>query len=150
MLQGSFGRSALAVAAAMALLDCGGAPGPSDSGYWPTRPPPPSPPVTLVSERGSDPVRGLASPDASARRVASAADPDAYCRARFAHHAIVLAGCQQGALESYQRLEPAFRRAKLDALAMESKRLEGCLRRHDGQLGVDWMLVEHCFSSNTH
>jgi hypothetical protein len=31
-------------------------------------------------------------------------------------------------------------------MAMESKLLEGCVRRHDGRLGVDWMLVEHCFS----
>ena len=149
MVGGSFGRGVLALAA-MALLNCSGGPGPADSGYWPTRPPPPAPPTVLVSERGSEPVRGLARSDASPRRGASAADPDAYCQARFARHAIALAGCRQGALESYQRLEPVFRRAQLDALAMESKRLEGCLRRHDGQLGVDWMLVEHCFSKKIH
>lgn len=69
-----------------------------------------------------------------------------YCRAKFGHHPAALDGCQRYANESYRKLEPAFRRASLDSMTMESKRLEGCMRRYDGALGVDWMLVEHCFS----
>lgn len=76
----------------------------------------------------------------------SPVEGDSYCRARFNGHASALDGCQRRALESYRRLEPVFRRASGDAMAMESKRLEGCVRRHGGQPGVDWTLVEHCFS----
>lgn len=69
-----------------------------------------------------------------------------YCEGKFGQQAVALNGCQRYAHESFRKLESAFRRARADSMAMESKLLEGCVRRHDGQLGVDWMLVEHCFS----
>jgi hypothetical protein len=70
----------------------------------------------------------------------------AYCRAKFGEHPAAFDGCERYAVESYRKLKPAFRRAGFDSMTIESKRLEGCMRRHDGLLGVDWMLVEHCFS----
>ena len=96
---------------------------------------------------------GILAPDLAADRpaafdaaIAQAPPEFAYCRAKFGQHANALDGCERYAHESYQRLGPAFRRASLDSMAVESKRLEGCMRRHDGLLGVDWILVENCFS----
>jgi len=73
------------------------------------------------------------------------AGENSYCQAKFGQHAVALEGCRRYAQESFRKLEPAFQRASADSMAMESKRLEGCTRRHDGSLGVDWVLVEHCF-----
>ncbi len=74
------------------------------------------------------------------------AGENSYCQAKFGQHAVAFEGCQRYAQESFRKLEPVFQRASADSMAMESKRLEGCTRRHDGSLGVDWVLVEHCFS----
>ena len=74
--------------------------------------------------------------------------PASYCESKFGDRVVALNGCRRYAYESFQKLEPAFRRARTDSMAMESKRLEGCVRRHDGPLGVDWILVEHCFSED--
>jgi len=73
------------------------------------------------------------------------AGENSYCQAKFGQHAVAFEGCQRYAQESFRKLEPVFQRASADSMAMESKRLEGCTRRHDGSLGVDWVLVEHCF-----
>ena len=73
------------------------------------------------------------------------AGENSYCQAKFGQHAVAFEGCRRYAQESFRKLEPAFQRASADSMAMESKRLEGCTRRHDGSLGVDWVLVEHCF-----
>jgi len=98
-------------------------------------------------------AQGISAPDLATDRpaafdaaIAQAPPEFAYCRAKFGQHASALDGCERYAHESYQRLGPAFRRASLDSMAVESKRLEGCMRRHDGLLGVDWILVENCFS----
>ncbi|MDE0884768.1 MAG: hypothetical protein OSB70_04490 [Myxococcota bacterium] len=75
------------------------------------------------------------------------ADTDlAYCQAKFGEHEVALEGCRRYADESYQKLVPVFQRASLDSEAVESKRLAGCVLRHDGPPGVDWMLVENCFA----
>ena len=132
-----------------ALLACGLASGPVDSGVRPALPA-----ATPASETGQPPAGAQPSASiwagASASEIRAAEGPlgadDSYCVAKFGGHAIALDGCRRQARESYRRLKPVFRRASGDTMAMESKRLEGCVRRHGGQLGVDWMLVEHCFS----
>ena len=126
------------------LLGCGLASGPGDpgdrQGASPSRPT--SAPGTEPSQPG---LWALSKGRSPADPTLPAAGPS-YCRAKFGHHPAALDGCQRYAAESYRKLEPVFRRASLDAMTTESKRLEGCMRRYDGPLGVDWMLVEHCFS----
>ena len=117
----------------MAVLGCGLSSGPGEAGDRPGG-------LPSATESGAYGERSH--PEATA----SPAGGSSYCRARFGSHPAALDGCQRYATESYQRLEPVFRRASLDSMSMESKRLEGCMRRYDGPLGVDWMLVEHCFS----
>jgi hypothetical protein len=86
-------------------------------------------------------------PALEARLTDALADPElAYCQAKFGEYAVALESCRRYADESYQKLVPVFQRASLDSEAVESKRLAGCVLRHDGLLGVDWMLVENCFA----
>ncbi len=100
---------------------------------------------SLAGEAGSEPrssreMLGFGAPDTSV------APEFAYCQAKFGEHEAALEGCRRYAGESYRKLAPVFDRAFLDSEAVESKRLAGCVLRHDGLLGVDWLLVEDCFS----
>ena len=144
---------------AIALMACGVARGPGDPADRPYARVPGSPPDWLAidtmapgpwglsADKSASVESGWAETSGGVRGSSPTAVGQAsYCEAKFGHHAVALNGCQRYAHESFRKLEPAFRRARADSMAMESKLLEGCVRRHDGRLGVDWMLVEHCFS----
>ena len=142
-------RINMALLSASAWLACGLASGPGEESGRSLSAHPratASAPETLPATGDSSATWALAFAQDRRSSPGSPVAGDSYCRARFGDHAGALDGCQRRALESYRRLEPVFRRASGDAMAMESKRLEGCVRRHGGQLGVDWTLVEHCFS----
>jgi len=142
-------RINMALLSASAWLACGLASGPGEESGRSLSAPPratDSASEALPATRDSSSTWALAFAQERRSSPGSPLAGDSYCRARFGGHAGALDGCQRRALESYRRLEPVFRRASGDAMAMESKRLEGCVRRHGGQLGVDWTLVEHCFS----
>lgn len=68
-----------------------------------------------------------------------------YCRAKYGTDSRALSFCQHQARASYQRLKPALDRARADSFTGEARLLESCMRRHNGRLGIDWMLVEHCY-----
>jgi len=68
-----------------------------------------------------------------------------YCEAKFAADADALRFCREQARASYERLGPARERARQDAFTAEARHLEACMQRNDGRLGIDWMMVEHCF-----
>ncbi len=68
-----------------------------------------------------------------------------HCDARFGANPAALQFCRVHARESYDRLSPARARAASDSFTREAMRLDSCTRRHNGQYGVDWMMVEHCF-----
>ena len=153
MGQGFLGLSGVLVLGAW-LMACGFASGPRDSTAT-VAPPSLAPPVSVWALPTDDwpgakdesaPGRFGSGKLAMGRSVHPAAGESSYCQAKFGHHAVAFDGCQRFARESYRKLEPAFERASMDSMAMESKRLEGCMRRHDGPLGLDWILVEHCFS----
>jgi hypothetical protein len=69
-----------------------------------------------------------------------------YCEAKFAGDDRAMSFCQKEARASYQRLKPSIASARQDAFTRTAKVLDTCMRRHNGQLGVDWMMVEHCYS----
>lgn len=69
-----------------------------------------------------------------------------FCQAKYGSDPKALAFCQEQARASYQRLKPRLDRARADAFTSEAKTLESCMRRHNGSLGLDWMLVEHCYA----
>lgn len=68
-----------------------------------------------------------------------------YCEAKFADSPDALAFCRQQARASYQRLAPARKRARQDSFTAEARQLKTCMREHNGRLGIDWMMVDHCF-----
>ncbi len=72
-----------------------------------------------------------------------------YCEAKYGSDEQALRFCREQARASYERLRPAVTRAKADSFTAEAKLLEGCMRRHNGSLGIDWMLVEHCYGKGT-
>lgn len=72
----------------------------------------------------------------------------AYCDAKFAADPAARKFCREQARASYERLLPARQRARRDAFTAEARRLDACMRRHDGELGIDWMMVEHCFRAD--
>jgi hypothetical protein len=75
----------------------------------------------------------------------SAGTRASYCEAKFAGDPAARKFCREQARASYTRLGPARERARRDAFTPEAKRLDACMREHDGSLGIDWMMVEHCF-----
>jgi len=68
-----------------------------------------------------------------------------YCKAKFGSDDSALAFCEKQARASFSRVKPALDRSRQDSFTGEAKALEGCMRRHNGSLGIDWMMVEHCF-----
>ena len=85
----------------------------------------------------------------AARRKAPAGKPRgtraSYCEAKFETDERALAFCREQARASFDRLAPARQRAKQDSFTQEARQLDVCMRRHNGRLGIDWMMVEHCF-----
>ncbi len=69
-----------------------------------------------------------------------------YCEAKYAQDSKAMAFCRKEARASYQRLKPDIDAARSDAFTRDAKVLDTCIRRHNGQMGVDWMMVEHCYS----
>jgi hypothetical protein len=70
-----------------------------------------------------------------------------YCQAKFGSDPQALAFCQKQARASYGRLKSALDRSRADSFTVEAKSLDTCMRQHNGRLGIDWMMVEHCFST---
>jgi hypothetical protein len=70
-----------------------------------------------------------------------------YCESKFGSDPQALAFCQKQARASYGRLKPALDRSRSDSFTTEAKSLDVCMRQHNGRLGIDWMMVEHCFGT---
>lgn len=68
-----------------------------------------------------------------------------YCDAKFGAEPEPLAFCREQARASYERLAPARQRARKDSFTAEARQLDTCMREHNGRLGIDWMMVDHCF-----
>ncbi len=68
-----------------------------------------------------------------------------FCKAKYGGDPQALAFCQEQARASYGRLKPSLDRLRADAFTAEARTLEGCMKKHNGRLGIDWMMVEHCF-----
>jgi len=82
---------------------------------------------------------------AARRQSAASAAKVSFCQAKYGSDPKALAFCQQQARAAYLRLKPRLDRARADAFTSEAKTLESCMRRHNGPLGLDWMMVEHCY-----
>lgn len=82
-------------------------------------------------------ARAEARSDSTSRRAS-------FCEGKYGRDPKALGFCQREARASYGRLKPALSRMRADADSREARVLEACMRRHDGELGIDWMMVEHC------
>jgi hypothetical protein len=71
-----------------------------------------------------------------------------YCDSKFAGNESAIGFCRKHARASYDRLTPARGRASNDSFTPEAMRLDACMRRHNGQYGIDWMMVDHCFQKD--
>jgi hypothetical protein len=91
--------------------------------------------------------------EAAAMRNAPSGSPQraevSYCEAKYSDDLRALSFCQKEARASYERLVPIIERSRSDTFTRESKVLEGCMRRHNGHRGIDWMMVEHCVSKRS-
>jgi hypothetical protein len=72
-----------------------------------------------------------------------------YCRAKYGADPAALGACSIEESAAFERLGPALARSEADPLMAEAKILGSCRRRHDGQLGIDWTMVEHCFAKRS-
>jgi hypothetical protein len=72
-----------------------------------------------------------------------------YCHAKYGADPGALSACAPEELAAFERLLPALDRAAGDPQTAEAKILGSCQRRHKGPLGIDWMMVEHCFAKRT-
>lgn len=91
--------------------------------------------------RRFDAVRRAQSAPASSARSASR---KSFCVAKYGDDGQARTFCEEQARASYKRLVPAMQRRKQDAFTTEARALDQCMKRHGGQLGLDWMMVEHC------
>ncbi len=89
-----------------------------------------------------DEARGGA--PASARAAASA-NRKSFCKGKYGRDDEAYRFCEQQARASYDRLAPALRRMRDDSFTAEAKALDGCMKRHGSRMGLDWMMVEHCY-----
>lgn len=90
-----------------------------------------------------DATRGGGPTSAQAARRAT---DKSYCKAKFGDDEQAWRFCEQQARTSYDRLAPALSRMRKDSFTPESRALDQCMKRHGGNKGLDWMMVEHCFS----
>ncbi len=93
-----------------------------------------------------DAARGGAPASAQA---AATANRKSFCKGKYGRDPEAHAFCEKQARASYDRLEPALRRMRNDSFTPEAKALDGCMKRHGSRLGLDWMMVEHCFGRAT-
>ncbi len=81
---------------------------------------------------------------ASARAAASA-NRRSFCKGKYGSDAEAYRFCEQQARASYDRLSPALHRMRSDSFTAEAKALDQCMKRHGSRMGLDWMMVEHCY-----
>jgi len=91
-------------------------------------------------------VEAARNPRTAGRAAGSRAS---YCEAKFDGNPSAQRFCREQARASYDRLKPARQRARQDSFTAEAKKLEACMREYDGQFGIDWMMVEHCFGQRS-
>lgn len=96
--------------------------------------------------RRFDEARGGA--PASARAAASA-NRSSFCKGKYGKDEEAYRFCEEQARASYERLTPALDRMRDDSFTADAKALDQCMKRHGSSLGLDWMMVEHCFSRAT-
>lgn len=93
-----------------------------------------------------DEARGGA--PASARAAASA-NRKSFCKGKYGSDDEAYRFCEQQARASYDRLAPALGRMRQDAYTAEARALDQCMKRHGSRMGLDWMMVEHCYAQAT-
>jgi hypothetical protein len=92
--------------------------------------------------RRFDSVRRAQSASTASTRTASR---KSFCSVKFGQDLKAQKFCQQQAKASYERLSSALARTETDSFTDEARALNQCMTRHGGRMGLDWMMVEHCF-----
>jgi len=78
-------------------------------------------------------------------RTAATANRRSFCKGKYGRDEEAYRFCEQQARASYDRLAPALKRMRDDSYTAEAKALDQCMKRHGSNLGLDWMMVEHCY-----
>jgi len=78
-------------------------------------------------------------------RTAATANRRSFCKGKYGSDEEAYRFCEQQARASYDRLSPVLTRVKDDSFTVEAKALDQCMKRHGSRLGLDWMMVEHCY-----
>lgn len=82
-------------------------------------------------------------------RAAAMANRRSFCKGKYGKDQEAYRFCEQQARASYDRLAPVLDRMRQDSFTMEAKALDQCMKRHGSHLGLDWMMVEHCYGRAT-